>query len=145
MRTLNLWPCAVFLCALACSDATGSNDPSAHGTYLLESVDGCEPGLEAQQCSPLPSWVVEGAMVLTADGRVSRTMTYRLPSDPGLAPQVATGTYSRIGNLVLLALREGAVPASHLWRPAAVLSDGRLILRYPHPADGETVEIFRRQ
>jgi hypothetical protein len=145
MRTLSLWHSGAFLCALGCSEATGTDDAPVAGTYVLESVDGCEPGLEAQQCFPRPSWVVEGTMVLTVDGGVSRTMRYQLPSDPQPASLVATGTYSRVGDLVLFALREDGGAASHTWRASADHSDGRLRLRYPHPADGETVEIFRRQ
>lgn len=145
MRTLGLWYCGALLGALGCSETTGTGDPPVAGNYVLESVDGCKPGVEARQCSPRPSWVVDGAMVLTADGGVSRTVRYLFPSEQEVDPQVATGTYSRLGELVLFALREGGGTALHIWRSRATLSDGRLTLRYPHPADGETVEIFRRQ
>jgi hypothetical protein len=146
MRTFRAWHFGALLCALGCGEATGAaGDPSAAGTYLLESVDGCAPGLEAQQCFPRPSWVLDGTMALAADGRVTRTVSYQFPSDTSLVTVVATGTYTRAGDVVVFALREGAGAASHVWRPSAVLSDSALILRYPHPADGETVEVFSRQ
>jgi hypothetical protein len=115
------------------------------GTYFLESVDGCAPGLEARQCFPRPSWVLDGTMTLAADGRVTRTVRYQLPTDASPVALVATGTYTRVGDVVVFALRERAGPPSHVWRPRAVLSEDALILRYPHPADGETVEVFSRR
>jgi hypothetical protein len=146
MPSLRPWHFTALLWALGCSEATGAaGHPSAAETYLLESVDGCRPGLEARQCFPRPSWVVDGTMVLADDGRVTRTVRYQFPSDANPVTRVATGTYSRVGNFVTFALREGAGPASHVWRPRAFLSDEALILRYPHPADGEIVEVFARR
>jgi hypothetical protein len=145
MRTIRPWHFGGLLCALGCSEGTGTAGDQLAATNLLETVDGCEPGMEAQQCFPQPSWVVNGTMVLAADGRVTRTMSYQFPSDASPVTLVAIGTYSRVGNLVIFALREEAPAAPHVWRPSAVLSDDALILRYPHPADGETVEVFSRR
>jgi hypothetical protein len=146
MRSFKPWHLGALLGALACSEATGAGgDPSPAGTYLLDSVDGCAPGLEAQRCFPQPSWVLEGRMVLGADGRVTRTMSYQSPGDAAPVTLVASGTYLRVGNLVAFALREEPATVSHVWRPRAVLSDGALVLRYPHPADGEIVEVFTRR
>ena len=146
MRSFRLWRFGALLCALGCSEATrAAGDSSAAGTYLPESVDGCAPGLEARQCFPRPSWVVDGTMALAADGLVTRTVRYQFPSDASPVTLVATGTYFRVGNFVAFALRENVGAASHVWRPTAVLSDDALILRYPHPADGETVEVFARR
>ena len=145
MGTLRLQYFAVLLCAVGCGEATGAGgDPSEADTYHLESVDGCAPGVEAQQCFPRPSWVVDGSMVLAADGSVTRTVRYQLPSDRMPVTVVATGTYSRRGNLVVFALREGTEAGAYVWRPTAVLSGEVLTLRYPHPADGEIVEVFAR-
>jgi hypothetical protein len=145
MRAFKPWHFGALLCAFGCGDSTGLAGDSPTGTYLLESVDGCAPGLEAQQCFPRPSWVLEGTMVLAGDGRVTRTVTYQLPSDTSPVTYVATGTYSRVGDSVVFALREGAGATSHVWRPATVLSGDDLVLRYPHPADGEIVEVFSRR
>jgi hypothetical protein len=107
MGTLRPWHFAVLLFALGCSEPTGvTGDPPAAATYLLESVDGCAPGLEAKQCFPRPSWVTDGTMVLAGDGRVTRTVTYQFPSDASPVTLAATGTYSRLGSFVAFALRE---------------------------------------
>ena len=145
MRALSPWHLVPLLYALGCSEPTGAAGDTSVGTYLLESVDGCAPGLEAQQCVPRPSWVIEGRMVLASDGHVTRTVSYRLPGDTEPTTIIATGTYSRKGDLVIFALREDAGAASYVWRPSAVLSDTGLTLWYPHPADGEIVEVFGRR
>ena len=146
MRNPRPWHYGALLCALACGDATDSGgDLSAAGTYLLESVDGCAPGLEARQCYPRPSWVLDGTMALADDGRVTRTVRYQFPTDTAPVTLIAIGTYSRVGDVVVFDLREHAGASPHVWSPSAVLSSGALTLRYPNPADGETVEVFSRR
>jgi hypothetical protein len=114
------------------------------GTYVLESVDGCAPGPAAAECFPRPSWVLAGEMVLQTDGSVTRTMHYEFPSDPAAGTMEVSGTYRRRGNSVDFALVETVGDSRYVWRPRALLSEHRLTLRYPHPADGETVEVFSR-
>jgi hypothetical protein len=43
------------------------------------------------------------------------------------------------------ALVEEVDGARYVWNPRALLSEHRLTVRYPHPADGETVEVFARR
>jgi hypothetical protein len=136
----------LLIMGLGCSEAIGPlAGVATAGTYLLESVDGCAPGPAAAECFPRPSWVLDGAMVLRTDGSVTRTMQYRFPSDPAAGRVVVSGTYSRRGNVVDFALLEDVQGARYVWRPHAALSEHRLTLRYPHPADGETVEVFARR
>ena len=136
----------LLITGLGCGGATDPEVamPTA-GTYVLESVDGCAPGPAAFECFPSPSWVVDGKMVVLADGSVTRTMHYRFPSDPAAGTVTLSGTYSRRGNTVTLALVEDVDGARYVWRPRALLSEHGLTLRYPNPADGETVEVFARQ
>jgi hypothetical protein len=136
----------LFIMGLGCGEATGPEAamPTA-GTYVLKSVDGCAPGPAAAECFPRPSWVLDGEMVLRADGSVTRTMHYQLPSDPAAGPVMVSGTYSRRGDVVHFALVEDVHGARYVWRPRARLSEHGLTVRYPHPADGETVEVFARR
>ena len=115
------------------------------GTYVLESVDGCAPGPAAAECFPRPSWVLDGEMILRADGGVTRTMHYQFPSDPATGTVMLSGTFRRRGDVVEFALVENVGGTRYVWRPRALFSEQRLTLRYPHPADGETVEVFARR
>jgi hypothetical protein len=136
----------LFIVGLGCGEATAPEaDMPTAGTYVLESVDGCVPGPAAAGCFPQPSWVLDGEMVLRADGSVTRTMHYQFPSDPAAGTGTVSGTYSRRGNAVALALVEDVGGARYVWRPRAFLSQHGLTLRYPNPADGEIVEVFARQ
>jgi len=131
---------------LGCGETIGPLDGVATaGTYVLESVDGCAPGPPAAECFPRPSWVLDGEMVLRADGGITRTMHYQFPSDPAAGTVMVSGTYNRRSNVVHFALVEEVAGARYVWRPRALLSEHGLTLRYPHPADGETVEIFSRR
>ena len=130
---------------LGCGEPTGiPATPGAAGTYTLESVDGCAPGPAAAECFPRPSWVVEGTMVLRGDGTVTRTMRYHFPAPTGPVTVVGVGTFRLDGGAVEFALRENAGTAPSIWRSRAELTAEGLTLRYPHPADGEAVEVFRR-
>ena len=128
----------------ACGDASGPGDPTA-GTYVLESVDGCAPGPSAAECDPRPSYVVAGQVVLGDDGTVTRTMQYAVPGEPSSDPVVSRGTFVRWDATVTFALVQDGDENRYVWRPRAHLAEGRLTLRFPHPADGETVEVFARR
>jgi hypothetical protein len=72
-------------------------------------------------------------------------MHYQFPSDPTAGTVMASGTYRQRGNAVDFALVENVQGTRYVWRPRALLSERGLTLRYPHPADGETIEVFARQ
>jgi hypothetical protein len=138
-------PSLVLAAALACGQPTGSVAAAA-GTYVLASVDGCTVGTPAEQC-PFPprSWIIDGTMVLRLDGSATRAMRYRFPADPSPRTELAVGTFTVRGSAVDFALREDGGTSPYVWRNRATLSGDSLTLRYPHPADGETVEVFRRE
>ena len=139
-------PVGFLILGLGCGETVGPIAGAATaGTYVLESVDGCAPGPAAAECSPRPSWALDGEMVLGADGRVTRTMRYQFPSEPADGAVTLSGSYSLHGDVVVFALVERAGGARYTWRLRGMFSDGRLTLRYPHPADGETVEVFARR
>jgi hypothetical protein len=143
----SILPASILLVlGFGCGEPTGPGAGAATaGTYVLETVDGCAPGPAAAECFPMPSWVLDGEMVLRGDGSVTRTIRYQFPSDPAAGTYMVSGTYSRRGNVVNFALVEDVGGAPHVWRPRALLSEGRLTLRYPNPADGEVVEVFARR
>ena len=88
------------------------------------------------------AYAVSGEVVLGEDGTATRTMQYAVPGDPSPGPVVARGTYVRWDGMVTFALVFDGDPGANIWRPSARLVGGRLTVRYPHPADGETVEVF---
>ena len=116
------------------------------GTYALLSVDGCPVGTPLAQC-PLARgpMALEGEMVLRPDGSVTRSVRYESGDGAGVQDVVATGTYSLQRGSVELALREADVSQASVWRLHAVSEGTMLTVRYPHPADGEVVETFRRE
>jgi hypothetical protein len=136
----------LLITGMGCGEATAPDAamPTAV-TYVLESVDGCAPGRAAAECFPRPSWVLDGEIVLRADGSVTRTMHYQFPSDPAAGLLMLSGTYTRRINVVYFALVENVGGVRYVWRPRALLSGNKLTLRYPHPADGETIEVFARR
>lgn len=74
----------VLAATVACGDAVdvAADRAAAVGTYSLASVDGCAVGTPAEQCPfPRRSWIVDGTMVLRADGSATRTMLYQFPAD----------------------------------------------------------------
>jgi hypothetical protein len=122
-------------------------EPTAiDGTYALLSVDGCPVGTPLAQC-PLARgpMALEGEMVLRPDGSVTRSVRYESGDGAGVQDVVATGTYSLQRGSVELALREAGVNQASVWRLHAVSEGTMLTVRYPHPADGEVVETFRRE
>jgi len=133
--------------ALACGEPAAPVDPpaAAAGTYVLESVDGCALGTPAEQCPHRRSWLVGGTMVLAADGRVARVVQYQFPEDAGPVTEASLGTFTVRRGAVDLTLRQERDGTWYVWRVRATLADGRLTMSYPHPADGETVEVFRRE
>jgi hypothetical protein len=136
----------LLILGLGCGETVGPlAGVATAGTYVLESVDGCAPGQPAAECFPRPSWVLDGEMILDVDGSVTRTMHYRFPSDPTTGRVMVSGTYSRRGNVVDFALVEEVEGTRYVWRPRALVSEHKLTVRYPHGADGETVEIFSRR
>ena len=142
---LSLPGSVLFITGLGCGQTTDPEATMGSTTYVLKSVDGCVPGPAAAECFPSPSWVLGGEMVLRADGSVTRTMHFQLPSHPATDTVTVSGTYSRRGNAVAFALVEDVGGAQYVWRPQALLSEHGFTLRYPNPADGETVEVFDSQ
>jgi hypothetical protein len=139
---LPLWWAA----ALACGGTNTAAGPAdAAGTYVLESVDGCAVGTPLEPCPTRRTWLVDGTMVLDPTGRAARVVRSQLPSDASPSTQASVGTFTLRGDVVELALREERDGAWDVWRVQGTLADGRLTLRYPHPADGYTVEVFRRE
>jgi hypothetical protein len=134
----------LLLAGVGCDDASAPEAPST-GAYYLESVDDCAPGPEAAECQPRPSYAVSGEMVLLEDGTATRTIRYALPGDPTVGTVSARGSYYRSAAMVSFALVEDGAPIGSVWRVRGSLSEGRLTLRYPHPADGEIVEVFARR
>ena len=133
----------VLASCLGCGDRLG---PAAiDGTYALVSVDGCPVGTPLAQC-PLARgpMALEGEMVLL-DGSVSRRVRYEGGDGAGAREVVATGTYSLQRRSIELALREAGASQASVWRLHAVSAGARLTVRYPHPADGDVVETFRRE
>jgi hypothetical protein len=129
---------------LGCGDRL---EPAAiDGTYALISVDGCPVGTPLAPC-PLARgpMALDGEMVLRPDGSVTRSVRYERGDGAGVQAVVATGTYSLQRGSVELALREVGVSQASVWRLHAVSEGARLTVRYPHPADGEVVESFRRE
>jgi len=128
---------------LGCGDRLG---PAAiDGTYALLSVDGCPVGTPLAQC-PLARgpMALQGEMVLRPDGSVTRSVRYESGDGAGVRDVVATGTYWLQRGSVEHALREAGVSQASAWRLHAVSEGATLTVRYPHPADGEVVETFRR-
>lgn len=104
-------------------------DPrAAAGTYVLDG--------------PVPRGPAAGSFVLTGDGQASRRVQY--PAASGGPPRevAAAGTFTLVRpDSIAFALREGATP---VWRVGGVRAGARFTIRYPHPADGEVVETYRR-
>lgn len=116
----------LLIIGLGCGDAVGPiGGVATAGAYVLESVDGCAPGPRAVECFPRASWVIDGEMVLAADGRVTRTMHYQFPGDPAAETVTASGTYMRRAGVVDFFLSEEVDGARYVWRPRATLSDHR--------------------
>jgi hypothetical protein len=91
------------------------------------------------------SWQIDGAMALSPDGRATRVVRYQLPGAAGPTAYAAAGSFRLRGATVELALREEGAPRAGVWHLRATLSGDSLTVRYPHPADGETTELFVRQ
>jgi len=148
LRRLRLALLPLSVGALGCGESTVPTDPPAvaAGTYVLESVDGCALATPAEQCpfrrNPLH---VDGTMVLGSNGQAARVIRYQLPGEASPRTDASVGTFTLRRGVVDFALREQIEEASRVWRFRATLADERLTVRYPHPADGETVEVFRRQ
>jgi hypothetical protein len=127
---------------LGCGDRLGPAEIG--GTFTLLSVDGCPVGTPLAQC-PLARgpMALEGEMVLRPDGSVTRSVRYESGDGTGVQDVVATGTYSLQRGRVELALRQ--VGYASVWRLHALSEGAMLTVRYPHPADGDVVETFRRE
>lgn len=135
-----------FVAFLGCGEATGPGPNTVAGTYALASVDGCVLGTPIEECpTARPPLAAAGTMELRPDRSVTRTVQYAIEGPGGPQTFVTVGTYTVVGDFVILALRENAGASPNVWRPHALLKDGILTLRYPHPADGEIVEEFRRE
>jgi hypothetical protein len=144
LRTLILRWAAVGAC-LGCG--TGIFAPHAvAGTYTLVSVDGCRLGAPSSECPLLRGPIaLEGRMVLNSDGTATRAVRYRSADGTGSVVHMATGTFSVQQDQIALTLREAEATHSSRWRLSAVSEGAMLTVRYPHPADGEVVEKFRRE
>jgi hypothetical protein len=137
---------AEVMTGLGCADGSGPGPTAIAGTYGLVSVDGCVVGTPVGQCpfARRPA-ALDGSMLLGVDG--SGTRTVRFAGESGSGPQtvIAIGTYTLRGHNVSFALRDPASAFPSVWLARAELEGDGLTVRYPHPADGEVVEEFRRE
>lgn len=134
MRTLRIL--ATLLATLTACDGSSSSEPVpalASGTYALVAVSGRGPAT--------------GVFIVSNDGDAERRVRSRLPSGELSAEYVARGTIAvRTDGTIDLQLREDSGRAVYIWRPAAYVQGGALVLRHPDPADGpDIVETYRRE
>jgi len=129
---------------LGCSDPSGPEaSPSMiAGTWELTSVDGCPLGAaptSSEACRFARSSAVAGELRFALDGRVVRTVTYRMGT--GTVRYTETGTVRLPApDQVVLELYDAE--GRGLRPMPGRIEGGQMIFRYPHPADGETVEVF---
>ena len=100
----------------------------AAGTYVLDA--------------PVPRGPLAGSFVLTGDGQASRRVEYAGVSGGPPREVAAAGTFTLVRpDSIAFELREGA---TGVWRVGGLRTGARFTIRYPHPADGEVVETYRR-
>lgn len=107
-------------------------DPSAAaGFYVLDGAVARGPSA--------------GSFVLTSSGQATRRVQYSL-SDGGPGEFTARGSFRLVRpDSIIFALRDDNSPdATRVWPVAGVRIGTRFTIRYPHAADGEAVETYRR-
>ena len=109
------------------------------GRYELRSVDG----------RSLPDdrlgGAIGGELVLTADGRATRTLQHATSGIPGPITRRASGAYRRRGPEITLVLvgRAAGAPAA-TWTARGEVQLPTITLRYPGLADGIVEEVYVR-
>lgn len=129
----------VLAAASACSDDTalGPLAGGLAGQWYLTSMDGCP--LTSTTCDNRSN-VIAGTLDFGLDGSVRRVVTYR---GTGPAPLVwrETGTAHMVGD-TSVQLRVFDETGNGPRILVGELNGINMRIRYPHPADGEAVEIW---
>jgi hypothetical protein len=132
-----------FLALVALAAAGCSSVPTGvaalAGRYELRSVDG----------HSIPDdrlgGAIGGELVLTTDGRATRTVQYATSGIPGPITRRASGSYGRRGDEVNFVLvREGLALPEATWEIRGEARPPRITLRYPGPAASMVVEEYVR-
>ena len=116
-----------------CGAATAPNlSHSVAGTYSLDA--------SSHRGGP-----TTGSFVLTRFGEATRRVQYPLAGG-GMSELTAAGSFTLVGpDSIVFALREqNGGDANYVWRVRGVRTGTSFIIRYPHPADGEVVELYRQ-
>lgn len=130
MNRLRWSPALIIIASLACQNDVEPKQGRIAASYTLESVEGRGPA--------------EGSLSFFATGQVIRSVRYTMP-DGTLGPEyVALGTFRDTGtNAIDFYLRENGGTSSYVWTVSGSIEGDRMVLRYPHPADGWVTERYR--
>ena len=117
-------------CDTATAPALRRNDVA--GVYVLDAA--------------APRGPTTGSFVLTHLGQATRRVQYPAAGG-GRAELTAAGSFEFLGpDSIAFALREqNSGDASYVWRVRGVWTGTSFTIRYPHPADGEVIETYRRR
>jgi hypothetical protein len=128
----------VLVAAAGCS-STPTGVGALAGRYELRAVNGKPVPVDAL------GGAIAGELVLTVNGRASRTVTYARSGLPQPAVLSASGTYRVRGSEITLRLLEPGRPASSpTWDVRGDVRSSTIILGYPGPADGWIEEEYVR-
>jgi hypothetical protein len=124
--------------AAGCS-STPTGVAELAGRYELRSVDG----------RSLPDdrlgGVISGELVLTASGRVTRTVIHARSGLPEPATIRYTGTYRVRGSTIMLSIASDGSPVTTRWQVnGEVRAPTTVLLRFPGPVDAAIEEIYVR-
>ena len=131
--TLHAVCCALLLAAApSCGrEPSPTSADALAGAYELRSVNGRAVPVDAL------GGAVSGRLVLTRDGRVTRTIRYATSGVPGPIEQRSTGTYEVTGSEVSYRVVDERSPEGTLPLEAqGELRARRLTFRYPAPGVG---------
>ena len=128
----------LLVAAAGCSSVPTGVAPLA-GRYELRSVDG----------RSLPDdrlgGAVDGQLVLTSDGRATRTVRYATSGIPGPITRRASGSFSRRGEEITLVLvREGIALPEATWEVRGEARPPAITLRYRGPRNVDVEEVYVR-
>jgi hypothetical protein len=128
----------LLVAAAGCASTPTSLAPLT-GRYELRSVDG----------RSLPDdrlgGMIAGELVITADGRATRTVQHATSGIPGPITRRAAGTYRRRGEeITFRLLRDGRAVPEATWEVRGVVRPPVITLRYPGPTGGTVEERYVR-